>query len=114
MKKRSRTDNTNLPSAIVDMAKSLSGVFKKYSRQTRGKAWKRLSSARGDKEMEKLAKNPKIPLSNFKKLQFKEWLMEENKPEKKCQCGQTIRQSEPNGLCAKCRVALAMSSMKKD
>jgi len=75
VRKKTKNDaSTSVVNAITAMAKSMSGVFGKYSRQTRTKAWKRLSSAKGDKEMAKLALNPKRPLSNFRKLQFKEWL----------------------------------------
>lgn len=74
MPKKKNDTNTSVVNAITDMARSMSGVFKKYSRQTRAKAWHRLSSDKGDKEMDKLALNPKRPISNFRKLQFKEWL----------------------------------------
>lgn len=78
----SQKDNfdTNTRNAIVDMAKALESVFKKYSRQTRTKAWKKLTSEVGLKEMDKLLQDPNRPVNNFQKLplreSFKEWIEE--------------------------------------
>lgn len=67
-------NKSNPRDAVVDMASSLAGVFKKYSRQTREKAWKHLSGPAGHLEIEKLLLDPKRPLNTFQKLTFKEWL----------------------------------------
>lgn len=61
--------------AIKDMAKGLSKVFKNYGRQARDKAWAKLISKKGKKEVEKLLINPKKPLNQFFKLAFKEWML---------------------------------------
>jgi hypothetical protein len=70
-------NKTNLRNAIVDLAKGLESVFKKYSRQTRNKAWKRLTSKEGQKEVEKILNDPGRPINTFQKLateSFKVWL----------------------------------------
>lgn len=58
----------------MDIAKSLKDVFRKYSRDTRETAWKRISSSRGDAEVHKIIVNPNKDLNTFAKLVFKEWL----------------------------------------
>ena len=45
---------TNLKNAIVDVAKSLETVFKKYSKNTREKAWSKVTSKDGEKEIKKI------------------------------------------------------------
>jgi hypothetical protein len=66
--------NTNAMRAIVDMAQALAGTFKKYSISTRQKAWKSLSSSKGDKEVAKLIRNPNRSINTFQRLAFKEWV----------------------------------------
>lgn len=66
--------NANTMHAIVDMAHALAGSFKKYSISTRQKAWRSLSSSRGDKEVAKLIRNPNRPINTFQKLAFREWI----------------------------------------
>tara|TARA_Y100000034_G_scaffold117749_1_gene157597 strand:+ start:38976 stop:39212 length:237 start_codon:yes stop_codon:yes gene_type:complete len=66
--------NANTMKAIVDMAHALSGSFKRYSISTRQKAWKSLSSSKGDKEVAKLIRNPNRPINTFQQLAFREWL----------------------------------------
>ena len=66
--------DANTMHAIVDMAHALAGSFKKYSINTRQKAWKSLSSPRGDKEVAKLIRNPNRPINTFQRLAFKEWI----------------------------------------
>jgi len=70
-------NKTNLRNAIVDLAKGLENVFKKYSRQTRNKAWKRITSKEGQKEVDKILNDPDRPINTFQKLateSFKVWL----------------------------------------
>lgn len=66
--------DTNVRSAIVDMAKALTVVFKRYSRQSRTKAWKKLTGADGQRQMDKLLQDPSRPVNTFQKLPFKEWV----------------------------------------
>lgn len=61
-------NKTNLRNAIVDLAKSLESVFKKYSRQTRNKAWNKITSKEGEKEVKKILNDPDRPINTFQKL----------------------------------------------
>ena len=63
---------TNLKDAIVDIAKSLESVFKKHSRQTRIKAWEKITSKDGEMEVKKILNDPKRPINTFQKLASKE------------------------------------------
>jgi hypothetical protein len=72
-------NKTNLKDAIVDIAKNLEYVFKKYSRQTRSKAWNKITSKEGEKEIKKILNDPSRPINTFQKLatkneSFKSWL----------------------------------------
>lgn len=62
------SNQTNLRNAIVDLAKSMESVFKKYSRQTRTKAWEKLTSKEGEKEVKKIINDPARPINTFQKL----------------------------------------------
>ena len=68
------SDNTDRKTAILDIAKSLKGVFKKYSRSTREYAWNQISNAKGKSQVHKLIVDPNINLNTFQKLIFREWL----------------------------------------
>jgi hypothetical protein len=73
------TNKTNLRGAVVDIAKSLEAIFKKYSRQTRVKAWDKITSKEGEKEVKKILNDPARQINTFQKLatkneSFKEWL----------------------------------------
>lgn len=75
-------NKTNLRNAIVDLAKSLENVFKKYSRQTRSKAWKKITSKEGEKEVQKILNDPDRPINTFQKLateSFKVWMESNDK-----------------------------------
>jgi len=81
MAKPAKSNDTNLRKAIVDIAKELETVFKKYSRQTRTKAWERLTSKEGEKEVRKILNDPARPINTFQKLAtnevvvgFREWI----------------------------------------
>lgn len=82
---KEKTNNSNLKNAIVDIAKSLEGVFKKYTRQTREKAWDKITSKDGEKEIKKILNDPTRQINTFQKLanqneSFKNWLeSQENK-----------------------------------
>jgi hypothetical protein len=83
MAKPAKRNDTNLRKAIVDIAKELETVFKKYSRQTRTKAWERLTSKEGEKEVRKILNDPARPINTFQKLAtneacvgFGEWIKE--------------------------------------
>ena len=87
------TNKTNLRGAVVDIAKSLEAVFKKYSRQTRVKAWDKITSKEGEKEVKKILNDPTRQINTFQKLatkneSFKEWLRFDEK----------ANSSSPDGL----------------
>jgi hypothetical protein len=63
-----KSNETNLRKAIVDIARELEAVFKKYSRQTRVKAWERITGRDGEKEMKKILNDPSRPINTFQKL----------------------------------------------
>ena len=67
-------EKTNPRDAVADMAKSLQGVFKQYSKNARKKAWGDLTSGKGKAEIDKLLVNPRHPLNAFTKLHFAEWM----------------------------------------
>lgn len=65
----SKSDESTKPiKALVDMAEALARVFKKYTRSTRRKAWKQLTSPKGLHEMEQIVRTPTRPLSRFRTL----------------------------------------------
>lgn len=82
-----KSNDTNLRKAIVDIAKELESVFKKYSRQTRTKAWEKITSKDGEKEIRKILNDPARPINTFQKLAtkneailgFKEWIDRKSK-----------------------------------
>ena len=63
-----KTPNSNLKDAIVDMAKSLGTVFKKYTKNTRTKAWEKITSKEGEKEIKKILQDPTRQINTFQKL----------------------------------------------
>ena len=63
-----KKNDTNVKDAIVDIAKSLETVFKKYSKNTREKAWKKITSKDGEKEVKKIIVDPSRPINTFQKL----------------------------------------------
>lgn len=72
-----KKNQTNLKDAIVDLARSLETVFRKYSRGTREKAWERLTSRKGEAEVKKILLDPKRQINTFQKLateSFSEWM----------------------------------------
>lgn len=73
-KPETKKTDTNLQKAILDIASNLKKSFSKYSRNTRDKAWKRITSAEGEREVDKILLNPERQLNTFQKLAFKEWI----------------------------------------
>jgi len=61
-------NSTNIKDAVVDIAKSLEGVFKKYTKNTREKAWKKITSKDGEKEIKKIIVDPNRTINTFQKL----------------------------------------------
>lgn len=81
-----KKNDTNVKDAIVDIAKNLETVFRKYTKNTREKAWKKITSKDGEKEIKKIIVDPRRPINTFQKLatqkeniNFKDWLMNEEK-----------------------------------
>ena len=56
------------------MATALRNVYKKYNRETRRKAWKAITSKKGDELMAKLINQTSRPVSHFRTLSFREWM----------------------------------------
>lgn len=76
-------NQTNLKDAVVDIAKALESVFKKYSRSTREKAWERVTGREGEKEIKKILVDPHRQVNTFQKLankneSFSVWLEKRN------------------------------------
>ena len=59
---------TNLKDAIMDLARGIEAVFRKYSRNTREKAWSRITGKDGEKEIKKIMVDPTRQVSIFAKL----------------------------------------------
>lgn len=72
-KNKDNKPNSNIKNAIVDFAGNLSKSFKKYTRNTREKAWNVITGKDGEKEVKKLLIDPDRSLNMFSKLNFKEW-----------------------------------------
>ena len=60
--------------ATLELARSIRDVFKGLSIQTRRKAWRAITSDRGDKEVKKLIVTPNRSLNTFQRLSFREWI----------------------------------------
>lgn len=72
--KQPQKADTNVQQAILDIASNLTKSFKKYSKSTREKAWKRITSPDGEKQIKKILVNPERQLNTFPQLAFKEWM----------------------------------------
>lgn len=72
--KQPQKSDTNVQQAILDIASNLTKSFKKFSKSTREKAWKRLTSPDGEKQIKKIIIDPSRQLSTFPQLAFKEWM----------------------------------------
>jgi hypothetical protein len=62
--------------AVQDLIDAIRGVFSKYTRETRSKAWHDgIESTSGKAAIQKLIKNPKVPIVGaYRFLKFKEWI----------------------------------------
>jgi hypothetical protein len=76
--KQPQKADTNVQQAILDIASNLTKSFKKYSKSTREKAWKRITSPDGEKHIKKILVNPERQLNTFPQLAFKEWMQIES------------------------------------
>ena len=54
--------------AVMDMAKALSQVFKRYTRSTRSRGWKQLTSPKGMRELDQIVRTPTRSLNKFRTL----------------------------------------------
>lgn len=59
---------TNLKDAIMDLAKGIESAFKKYTKSTRERAWEKITSRAGEREIKKILVDPNRQLSIFAKL----------------------------------------------
>lgn len=59
---------TNLRDAIMDLARGIESVFRKYTRSTRDKAWRKITGPDGEREIKKILIDPTRQLSPFGKL----------------------------------------------
>jgi uncharacterized protein YutE (UPF0331/DUF86 family) len=71
-KYKAKKSSTNAIEAMEDIAAALARVFKKYSLHTRKKAWRKLVSKKGEKEITKLLRTPSRSLSTFRTLYSEE------------------------------------------
>lgn len=68
-----KKQDTSIRNAVMDIAKSLRDVFKQHPVHTREMAWERISSKKGDEQVQKLIRNPNRQLNTFNNIAFKEW-----------------------------------------
>lgn len=59
---------SNLKDAIMDLARGIESVFRKYTKTTRERAWERITSKDGEREVRKILLDPTRQLSPFGKL----------------------------------------------
>lgn len=59
---------TNLKDAIMDLARGIEIVFRKYTKSTREKAWDKITSKDGEREIKKILLDPNRQVSMFAKL----------------------------------------------
>ncbi len=61
--------------ALSNIFSSLKGVFQRYDRSTRKKAWNATQTAKGKQEINQLLDSPNRPVTGLPKLlKFKEWM----------------------------------------
>jgi len=76
--KQPQKSDSNVQQAILDIASNLTKSFKKFSKPTREKAWQRITSADGEKQVKKIINDPSRQLNTFPQLAFKEWIKTQN------------------------------------
>lgn len=59
---------TNLKDAIMDLARGIESAFRKYTKSTRDRAWEKITSKDGEREIRKILVDPNRQLSSFAKL----------------------------------------------
>lgn len=59
---------TNLKDAIMDLARGIESAFRKYTKSTRERAWEKITSKDGEREIKKILVDPNRQLSIFAKL----------------------------------------------
>lgn len=59
---------SNLKDAVMALAREIDSVFKKFTKQTRLKAWAKIMSKDGEKEIKRILDNPGRGLSPFARL----------------------------------------------
>lgn len=67
-KESKKDDDTNKIHAVMDLAEKIQSVFKKYTLNTRKKAWRKINSKEAQDLFEKLLVNPSRSLSPFKSI----------------------------------------------
>lgn len=124
-KKTQKVNQTNLKDAIVDIAKGLESVFKKYSRATRKKAWDKITSKKGEKEIEKILVDPNRQVNTFQKLanesvdqkekilKFSEWIELKETKNSKTKSGKKVPAKYLSGLNKKGKYG-SEEAMKKE
>ncbi len=61
--------------ALKDVFYGLKGIFQRYDRSARKKAWHAVQTGAGKEEVNKLLDNPSRPINGLPRLlNFKEWL----------------------------------------
>lgn len=65
-------NDTRAINAITDLAKAVAKVFSQYSLATRKRAWRQITSKKGQAEVAKILRTPSRSLSQFRKLLFEE------------------------------------------
>lgn len=74
-------NDSNSKKILTDIATALKTVFKKYSKYSRQRGWDTITSKQGEAQIKKIIIDPtNIPVSNFEKLSFKEWLENQTEP----------------------------------
>jgi hypothetical protein len=67
-KETKKDDDSNKIHAVMDLAEKIQSVFKKYTLNTRRKAWRNINSKQAQDLFEKLLINPSRSLSPFKSI----------------------------------------------
>ena len=66
--KKSDQADSNRLNAVMDLAKAIQTVFKKYTLATRKAAWSKIHSAKAEDLFDKLLVNPSRSLSPFENI----------------------------------------------
>lgn len=67
-------DNSDARRAVDDLIRAMDGVFKRYGRPARSKAWNAVQSSAGKQQIQKLIDSPGRVINNTSRLLgFKDW-----------------------------------------